>query len=173
MGLKYPCLNHIEYWQVRPFILTLADCWQMHEDRAHSASFAWSFMLSKALRSCGGTDMIGPRKSRQEKSKPWTNNWRNCIDRRLQRFCIALHCIATTASVSLTCHIERLLFIPDVNLSRQHPTKCPTCWKPCCIWCILTMRQHKYWVDVYTYPDNYRETTSKSFKGESSLSSCS
>lgn len=44
--------------QVRPLILILADCWQIHEERAQRASFAWNLMFSRAWRSCGGRAMV-------------------------------------------------------------------------------------------------------------------
>jgi hypothetical protein len=30
----------------------------MHDDKAHKASFAWSFMLSRVLSNCEGIDIV-------------------------------------------------------------------------------------------------------------------
>lgn len=54
-----------ELWideHVRPFILTVADCWHKHDDRAKSASLACSLRLSSVRRNCEGIAMLVVRK---------------------------------------------------------------------------------------------------------------
>ena len=55
---------------VRPLILTFGVCWQRQDDKAQSASLAWSLKFSRARKSCGGRAMVAQVSSWQ--ASKWT-----------------------------------------------------------------------------------------------------